>query len=421
MSLIKKIRKKTQNKDIKTLIENFLSLSLLQIVGYILPLITLPYIAKTIGLNNFGAIAFASAVIVFFQTLTDYGFNYTGIRDVSRLREDKRATSKVFSTIVYARFLLMVLSLMILCLCIYFIPQFNNNAKILLFTFTLIPGYVMYPEWFFQALEKMKYSAILSTVIKVLFTIFIFVFIKKEEDFIYIPLINGVGFFVVGLGAFALIYKEGYGLVKINFRDIYRTIKDSTNMFISLILPNLYSNMSTIFLENFWGKGATGVFDAGNKFLGISQQITNVLSRTFYPFLARRMDKHSFYEKMSLVISLIISISLFLGAPLIVRIFFSHEFTAAITVIRIMSLSPIFIFMMNAYGTNYLVLNGQEKILRNIVMFSSLIGLALSYFLVVNYSYIGAAYAIVISRGISGILTLIFAKNKKRILNKIKL
>lgn len=414
MNLFRRIKNILKSKDGKILLENFLSLSLLQVVGYVLPFLTLPYIAKTIGVDNFGAIAFASAVIMLFQTLTDYGFNYTGIREISRKRDDVIETSKVLSTIFYARILLMILSFVILCICILLIPQFASNQKILLLTFMLIPGYVMYPEWFFQALEKMKYSAVLSTIIKVIFTILIFLIVKEEGDYIYIPIINGAGFLVVGLVAFRIIYKLGYRLVRVRCSEIFMAIKSSFNIFVTLILPNLYTNMSTIFLENFWGKGATGRFDAGNKFVTVSQQITNVLSRTFYPFLARRMDKHHFYERVSFIVSFFISIGLFLGAPWIVEIFYTADFTDAVTVIRIMSISPIFIFMMNAYGTNYLVLKGREKNLRNIVVACSLFGLLLSYILVSRYSFIGAASAINIVWGIRGVITWKYATYFKK-------
>lgn len=412
--MISKIKNKLKTNDGKVLLENFISLSLLQVVGYILPLITLPYIAKTVGVENFGALAFASSVIVFFQTLTDYGFNYTGIRDTARVRDDKIKTSFIFSRIVFSRFLLTILGFIILILLIELVPQLHKNYKLLLYTFLLVPGYSLYPEWFFQAIEKMKYSAILSTIIKIIFTISIFVFIKEEDDYIYIPIINAIGFFVVGLCAFYLIiFKYEYKIVKVKFSDLYLTIKDSTNVFISLILPNLYTNMSVIFLEKFWGKSHTGLFDAGNKFIGISQQITNVLSRTFYPLLSRRIDKHKLYELISFSVSIVIACVLFFSAEFIVDFFYGKTFNDTVTVIKIMAISPIFIFMMNAYGTNYLVIKGKENVLRNIVTICSLFGFVLTYILVTRYSFIGASIAITTVWGIRGVTTLYYAKKIK--------
>lgn len=77
------------SKDGKILVSNFLYLTLMQVAGFIFPLLTLPYLAKIIGTNGFGRIAFASAVIIWLQTISDWGFNYTATRNIARNRDDK--------------------------------------------------------------------------------------------------------------------------------------------------------------------------------------------------------------------------------------------------------------------------------------------------------------------------------------------
>ncbi len=409
-----KIKRIWKSKDVKVLIENFLSLSLLRIVSYILPFVTLPYIAKIIGIKHFGTIAFASSVIVFFQTFADFGFNLTGVRDIARVRDDRSKASQILFTIIFAKIILMLIGLIILIILIYIFPQFKDNATILLLSFLIIPGYVLYPEWFFQGIEKMKYSATLSTLIKIIFTTSIFLFIKKEEDYILIPVLNSIGYIFSGIIAFYIIVnKYKYRYTKVTWSGIYNSTKKSFNIFITLILPNLYTNMSTILLNNMWGKSATGTFDAGNKFTGISSQITEVISRTFFPFLSRRIDKHQIFERISFTISIIITILMYFGANLIVSIFYTSAYSEAAIIIKIMSLSPIFIFMMNAYGTNYLVIVGKERVLRNIVIWCSVFGLLLSYILVKRYSYIGAASTITAVWAVRGLLTWLFAKRVK--------
>jgi PST family polysaccharide transporter len=71
-SLIIKVK---TNADGKVLVTNFISLSILQLLNLLLPLITLPYLVKVIGAEKFGVIAFASSLIVYFQAITDYGFS----------------------------------------------------------------------------------------------------------------------------------------------------------------------------------------------------------------------------------------------------------------------------------------------------------------------------------------------------------
>jgi O-antigen/teichoic acid export membrane protein len=413
--MLKKTKKLFKSKDPKILIENFISLSALQVLNLIFPMITLPYLAKVIGLEKFGVLAVANAIIVFFHTFTEYGFNYTSVRDISKNKSDLTIVSKIFHSVFISKLLLMILSFIILLILIEFIPKFQEFRIILLLTFLSVPGYVLFPDWFFQAMEKMKYITILNVISKFIFTLLIFLLVQTEADYYFVPILSSAGFIVSGIISLIFVYsKFEIKLFFPKFKDIIHTIKTSTNMFISLILPNLYTNLSVVFLQDFWGKSATGIFDASNKFISISQQITNVLSRTFYPFLARRMDKHRVFEIISFSISIVSTIVLFFGAEIIIKLFFTQEFYSSIVVLKILSFSPVFLFMMNAYGTNYLVLVNKEALLRNIIIFCSVFGLILSYVLIKKYSFIGAAYTILSVWAIRGLITWFFALKHKK-------
>ena len=99
-----------KSKEGKTVVSNFGYLSLLQIAGYIFPLITMPYLARVIGASGFGKIAFASAIILWIQTIADWGFNFTATRDVAQNRDNKKKVSEIFSNVLWARCLLTFIS-----------------------------------------------------------------------------------------------------------------------------------------------------------------------------------------------------------------------------------------------------------------------------------------------------------------------
>ena len=414
LELKKYINKIKKSKDGRTLVANFGYLSLLQIAGYIFPLITMPYLARVIGVDGFGKIAFASAVVVWFQTVADWGFNYTATRDVAKNRDDKDKVSEIFSNVLWARCLLTIASFLLLILAIFIIPIFRENYAVILVTFLLVPGHIMFPDWFFQAMERMKYITILNLLSKLLFTIAVFVFIKNKSDFILQPLFTTLGYIVSGfISMYVVLYKWQIKIKRPELKSILNIIKGSTDVFINNIVPNLYNSFSVMLLGFFGGPVSNGLLDAGSKFVNISQQFMNIISRTFFPFLSRRIDKHSFFSKLNIYIAVSISVLLFIFAPLIIKIFFTEEFYKAITVLRIMSISILFLTLSSVYGTNYMIIQGHEKKLRNITFVSSLIGFAISFPLIHLFDYIGAALTITITRGILGFTIMCTARRLK--------
>jgi len=401
-----------KSKDGRTLIANFGYLSLLQIAGYFFPLITMPYLARVIGVDGFGKIAFASAVVVWFQTVSDWGFNFTATRDVAKNRDDEEKISEIFSNVLWARCLLMLVSFFLLVLAILIVPILKENYAIILVNFLLVPGHIMFPDWFFQALERMKYITILNILSKFLFTIAVFVFIKEKNDYILQPLFTSLGYLISGLFAMYLILNRWHiKLKRSSFKEIFKTIKESTDVFINNIMPNLYNSFSVMLLGFFGGPVSNGLLDAGNKFVSIAQQFMSIISRTFFPFLSRRIDKHSMFAKLNIYSSLIISFLLFISAPWLIKLFFTSEFYSSIPILRIMSLSVFFIGTRNVYGTNYMIIEGYEKQLRNLIALGSIIGFVLSFPLIYYLDYFGAAINIIITQAI--LCALVTYKAKK--------
>lgn len=411
MSAIKNNFNRLKNsKDGRTLVANFGYLSLLQIAGYIFPLITMPYLAKVIGVEGFGKIAFAAAVVIWFQTIADWGFNYTATRDVAQNKDNKEKVSEIFSNILWSRCLLMIGSFILLVVSILIIPKFRENYAILLVTFLLVPGHIMFPDWFFQAIEKMKYITLLNLTSKLLFTIAVFVFIKEKSDFILQPLFISLGFIVSGIiSMYVILVKWKIKLILSPFDNITKTIKESTDVFINNLMPNLYNSFSIMLLGFFGGSISNGLLDVGNKFVNITKHLMTVISRVFFPFLSRKIDKHNLYTKINLYISFSITIALFFGAPLLIKSFFTSDFYDSITILRIMSLSIIFLSFSNIYGTNYMIIQGYEKQLRNITFITSIIGFVISLPLIYFFDYIGAALTIVLTRALLGVSIMIKA------------
>ncbi len=411
MNLKQQITRVKASKDAKTLIANFVWLSALKMAGFLFPLITLPYLSRVIGVDGFGEIAFAMSVMIFIETFVDFGFHYTATRDIARQKDDINAVSCLFSNVLWAKLFLMFIGFSVLWGLICFMPSFQENRLILLLTFLYIPGHILFPEWFFQAIEQMRYITILNLVSKIIFTILIFCVIKEKEDYVWQPLLTAIGYWVSGVCALWFIFgKFHVRLMRPCWKEIWSTIQQGKNMFLSLIFPNLYTNFSVILLKTSVGEAATGIYDAGMRFITLVDQLFQVLSRVFYPFLARKMDQHSVYVLISGSLSFMASLVLYICAPLFISWFYTDAFSDAVLVIRILAIAPISLFLMNTYGVNYLVLKGKEQWYKNIIIVYSVVGFFVTWIMTPRFGYIGVAITVSGIWLLRGLTTFLFAQ-----------
>ena len=406
-----KISAIARNKEAKTVAGNFMWLSLLQVAGYVFPLITMPYLARVIGVEGFGKIAFAAAVMLWIQIFSEWGFNQSATRDVAQNRDNPNKVSEIFSNVLWARLLLMSVAFVVLIALIILIPKFRTEYDVLLVTFLLIPGHIFFPDWFFQAIEKMRYISILNIIIKLFFTLAVFVFIKKPSDYIFQPLFISLGYILCGIiSMYFILIKWKIKITRPNLQTIITYIRNSTDIFINNITPNLYNSFSQVLLGITGGSVANGIYEGGNKFYSILSNLLHIFIRTFFPFLSRRPEKHKYFVIITLSVTAFAVIFLYLVAPWITQIMLSSEFGDSVIIIRILSISLFFAILYNCYGMCYLIIHRREKILRKITLYTSIFGFIISWPLIYKFSYLGAAYTVFISRFLLGITTLITAK-----------
>ena len=152
--------------DLRVVANNFLSLSTIQAINSLIPIITLPYLLRVLGVEYFGLITFAQALIMYFNIITDFGFNFSATRDIARNIENKKKVSLIFSTVMIIKLFLLVFSFVVLSIIIFSFKQFRSDWLIYYLTFGMVFGQTIFPIWFFQGIEKMKHIALLNLLYK---------------------------------------------------------------------------------------------------------------------------------------------------------------------------------------------------------------------------------------------------------------
>lgn len=164
----------------------------------------------------------------------------------------------------------------------------------------------------------------------------------------------------------------------------------------------------------FHGNIANGIYDAGNRFVGVIDRLMNVITRVFFPYLSRDSSKHSVYAKGSIILSLLVSLCLFILAPFLISTFYTSDFKDAIIVLRLLSILIVLGTIDNVYGINFLLVKGYDKQRRIICILCSVFSGVLAVFLVYKFSYIGNAFVLLIANGLLGLSSYLFVRKIRK-------
>lgn len=399
--MITKIKSLTNSEDKKRLISNFFSLSFLQGANYILPLITLPYLVRVLGVEYIGLLAFATATITYFGILTDYGFNLTATKDISMHRNDKNKVTEIFSSVIMIKIILMAISFVILSLIIFSFEKFRADVLIYFLSFGIVIGQVIFPVWFFQGMERMKYITYLNILSKLIFTIAIFIFVQKQSDFYMVPLLTSIGAIIAAIWSHFIIRRE-FGIVfelqTINTLKPY--IIDGWHLFLSRIYVSTYTTANTILLGIFANNVAVGHYSIAEKIVVSIAGLFEPVNQTIYPYLARKY-KENFVNFVQLlrkiaIIFLTISflfvlISEYFKDELVYLI--SGEYNIEVIALLTVLLVRILIYPFGALFSNVLIIMHRKKEYMTVMNTTVLLDLILVLPSIYLYGATGLAYS----------------------------
>ena len=212
----------------KTVLANFSYLSILQVFTILFPLLTYPYLLRIIGLDLYGVIVFAQTIIAYVSLVINFGFNMSGAKNVAVYKGNKERLSRIVSSTYLCKFILWLICLIVYFSVISIVPFFKDHYWVYALTFLLTFNELLLPIWFFQGIEKMKYIAIVNLSARLLFVVAIFLFIHNQEDYLLVPLLNGIGTILAGsLSLYIVLGKEKIRLSIISIRDLKLAYKES--------------------------------------------------------------------------------------------------------------------------------------------------------------------------------------------------
>ena len=260
-------------KKRKDIVENYLFLSLSTIFILLYPLITYPYLIKVLGQELYGVILTSQMLAAYASILVNFGTNHAVTRHVSFNRNDQKILSSILCNVISLRFCLFVAVFVLYFAIVLLVPMYREYWLLFVLMYGFVSQDFLYPRFFFQGIEKMKFTSMIDIIIKLVFIPLIFIMVHNPGDYLWVPIIYTFGFCIQ------------FTLPTIDGMKFY--LKDSLSLFATDMVCTIKDKFSYFLIGASVGMSELVVYDLCLKLSAMVSKPFEVLASVMFPRVAQ--------------------------------------------------------------------------------------------------------------------------------------
>ena len=388
----------------KRIVHNFISLSLVQGLSILFPLITFPYLLRVLGVEGFGIFTLIQTFIMYFDLLVSFGFGLTATQHITKNLNSIEKIREIITAVYCIKLILLLVSVLSFLACCIFIPYLRENFWLVLISSMYLMGNLLFPDWYFQGIQKMRNITLVAFISKFISLGLIILLVKNKTDIVYAILAVSSGSFVAGLIGFLILRRSVSLKIKMPEKAfIISFFKETAYVFTSIILAPLYSSVNLFILQIFTNPLMVGYYAIAEKIFSAVGMLTNIANRTFYPHLTQlyatsiKAYKKNIRSILLLFFGSFAALALlqFFTAEYVVKLFSGKnnpdDISYAVDILRIMSVGLLFSPYVSFFF-QLMIIQGQKK--RSIANISLVVVVNLFTASIFAYYYSGKGMAI---------------------------
>jgi polysaccharide transporter, PST family len=386
------------------LFHNILLLTGTQLTAYVFPLVTVPYLVRILGPDEWGKVIFTQAFGSYFGIILEYGFNLSAAREVARNRESSIRQGEVLAGVLGARALLLLLCTLIVLPIQWKVVAFRSDPLLIWSGLLWTLGRSCTFFWYYQGTERMHLAALLDAGANLLSTISILFWVRSPQDGWLALAMPGTVTLIASLASLTLICRE----VEFMWPN-WKLTKEAFIMGWSLFLfrgaVSLYTSGNAFILGIFATSRDVAHYAGAEKISKAFISLLTPFTQSIFPRLSRLVksepEKAAELARLSLLVMSAGGIGMgsivYIFAPFWVRWFLGHEFAPAVQVLQLLALLSPLIAISNVLGIQWMLPRGLDRQFNAVIIMSGFINLSLAMLLSSRWGAIGMAVAVTAS------------------------
>lgn len=375
-----------------------INLIVIQLGLYLIPLVTVPYIVRTVGIENYGKYAFFQAVMGLLAVVGNYGFVQTGVRDIS-VSENIATVNLEFSNIFYSKFVAF-LAAFVIGLALLSFSRFSAESELYIYSLLYLVPVLLDTSFVYQGIEKLKDFVNVNIVGSVATLLIMLWAIREEGDYRYLPAVFNVPRIIVYLISILLLYlRYRISPIKLDLAGVREKMRSNLNFFTSNIFIILYTRATSVFLGLFTNDTYVGYYTIADQLTYAYSNIQGKVSTVYQP-QAIQAFKNGLLQGRALARESVLAVSIIAASGFLFTQFFAGETLSILfkagahhseIPLRILSLNFITIHLSSIFGMQILLALYKDKDILKPSIYAALFNITVGCASIYFYKDIGAA------------------------------
>lgn len=373
-------------------------------LSIVFPLITVTYASRVLLAHGIGQVSYAQSIVAYFVIFASLGIPNYGIREIAKI-SDKKQLNITFSNLFLLNALITTICVIVYYTLISNVSYFYTEIKL----FKVVGIYIILNyfniDWFYQGKEEYGYIAIRSFVVKIFFTILLFLFIKQPSDYVKYALLYYAA--VGGNYIFNFIHLRKYLRFDFSQLELIYHLKPILIFFSATVAVELYQQLDVTLLGLFAEKRNVGYYYNSNKIMRVLANSLIAIGAVILPRISRYFKECKITDIMALTtklstilifVSIPFAMGMFVMADYLVIILFGNDFIPAIPTLRILSLQIFILALIGGLTTPVLLSTNREKKYFYTAVGAAFVSFSLNLLLIPFFKHNGAAITAVITQ-----------------------
>jgi O-antigen/teichoic acid export membrane protein len=373
-----------------------------EIAKRLLGFFTIIYLGRILDKSGFGIIGFATAFISYFILVVNFGFSTYGTMEIAK---DQTKTSIFVNNVFSLRILISIFLMIILIIYLLLSEKSVETKYVFLITGLNLFANAIALNWVFQAIEKMQYIAVRQILSGLLSLAGVIIFVHSKSDTLIAAAILSLSA-LIGNIWFIPIYQKMFSRLKfeLNLPFWWELIKKSFPLAFASMMIGIYYNLDMVMLGYMKPESDVGIYNAAYKIFLVGILPSQLIFSAFFPLLSkvgliatsefRNTLKN--YAKFMFGTGIVSGILLFALSENIILIVFGKNYIAAAQPLSILAVNVLMVCI-NVFFGNPMIAWGKNKEYAVAITFGAVVNIILNFILIPKYSYIGAAFATLLS------------------------